>query len=163
MVPKAGQAGGGQHGAVIIEDPPGLLPKEIEALPTRVVVLTLVDVQNKSSITGSSSPIIEQQSLGDLWQDPEGDYVNRFLTTYMLTNGLWKPSWFAEDHEWTRFDFVYAAVEYNVVIKALPTNKVSAMNLFGVLGNSCQCLGTRIPKKKLKLNLNKYVGVLLNS
>ncbi|CAE7243258.1 unnamed protein product [Symbiodinium natans] len=129
MVPPnhaTGQAGGGQHGAVIIEDPPGLLPKEIEALPTRVVVLTLVDVQNKSSITGSSSPIIEQQSLGDLWQDPEGDYVNRFLTTYMLTNGLWKPSWFAEDHEWTRFDFVYAAVEYNVVIKALPTNKDGA-------------------------------------
>lgn len=120
------QAGGGMHGALIIDDQPGLVPKYILDMPEKIMVLTLVDLRPEPNHVidlqlqgiGGSGPQIEKWSLGNLWKDND-QYVMRQLIVYVLVNGMWQPRLTMQEGKWMRLRMVYATTVLTLTLNWL--------------------------------------------
>uniref|UniRef100_A0A7R9ZWL6 Plastocyanin-like domain-containing protein n=1 Tax=Pyrodinium bahamense TaxID=73915 RepID=A0A7R9ZWL6_9DINO len=116
----ADQAGGGLHGAIIMEDESGSVPEEVANMPNKTLVLSLVDLRfpilgPSGSLTGGTSPRIEYWSLGHLWRNEDGEPVSR-NAVFSLVNAMWIPSLTVRAGEWTRLRFVFASIELSLVL-----------------------------------------------
>eukprot|EP00928_Gymnodinium_smaydae_P036262 TRINITY_DN25365_c0_g1_i1.p1 TRINITY_DN25365_c0_g1~~TRINITY_DN25365_c0_g1_i1.p1 ORF type:complete len:733 (-),score=68.75 TRINITY_DN25365_c0_g1_i1:358-2325(-) len=117
----AAQAGGGMHGAIIVEDDEGSLPHEVASMSERLMVLSLLDLRLTDMIgivgagIGASNPIIENFSSGDLWKNQHGEYVDNNEIA-LLVNGQLVPRMTLEAGKWYRFRIIYAAVVLNAII-----------------------------------------------
>ena len=87
------QVGGGAASAIIVEDPPGSLPAQVEAAPEVLLMVMQMEL-----------PVLERIALRsrDAWFGVSGGA----LTT--LVNGEVAPEIRVEAGEWTRFRVVYA-------------------------------------------------------
>jgi len=114
------QTGGGMHGALLVEDPKGSIPKEIEDMPTKVVVISLVDMRGifRDSLAGMG--MLEQMALGNLWKNLDGPDKGKYIeedSIFALVNGMWRPQLELTTGHWYRFKMVFAAVEMFVEAK----------------------------------------------
>ena len=58
----ADQAGGGLHGALIVEDPPGVVPPEVEKMPEKVMV-SILSLCDCSQIICNLSKELKRQKI----------------------------------------------------------------------------------------------------
>lgn len=100
------QAGGGMHGALVVEDPKGTLPPEYEAMEEKIMVLSLVNLESLLRL--------EEWGSGDLWKNsnPRFKYDKRKDEPKLVVNGQYSPMITMESGKWYRFRMVYAAVEW---------------------------------------------------
>jgi len=111
----ADQAGGGMLGAIYVEDPPGYLPDDVENMEKKTMVITFITLQEKGnhldhpSSWFGSQPTMEENAHGNLWQDPDGEYVHENIKGSLI-NGMLCPSMSIESGVWYRLDIVFATV-----------------------------------------------------
>lgn len=115
------QAGGGLHGAMIVDDPPNSLPPQVASMEEKVIVLSLVDGSLAPADSGATQgafglPYLESQSGGNLWKS-SGKYVD-FKTPLLLVNGLYNPKMSIASGKWYRFRMIFASV--GMVVRAFP-------------------------------------------
>lgn len=118
------QAGGGLHGALIVDDPPNSLPPQIANMEEKVMVISLVDASNvahTNSVYGM--PVLEALGQGNLWKNQKGEYVN-FEEVAVLVNGQYKPKLKITSGKWYRFRMIYGTVE--LLLRAFPWFSVEA-------------------------------------
>eukprot|EP00287_Rhodomonas_sp_CCMP768_P005127 CAMPEP_0196740098 /NCGR_PEP_ID=MMETSP1091-20130531/29045_1 /TAXON_ID=302021 /ORGANISM="Rhodomonas sp., Strain CCMP768" /LENGTH=490 /DNA_ID=CAMNT_0042085031 /DNA_START=156 /DNA_END=1628 /DNA_ORIENTATION=+ len=90
------QVGGGAALALIVEDPPGSLPPQVEEAPEILLVVMQVDAGEFSELVSDSA-----DGLARLTNPPR----NAFL----LVNGEYEPTVAVASGQWTRLRIVYAA------------------------------------------------------
>mmetsp|Transcript_101564 Transcript_101564/g.255975 ORF Transcript_101564/g.255975 Transcript_101564/m.255975 type:complete len:799 (-) Transcript_101564:63-2459(-) len=113
------QAGGGALGAIIVEDPDGALPPEVEGMPEKVMAFTLVDMRMTANLIGGS-PVpgnsgFEKWSRGHLWKNQTGQYIDENAVV-SLVNGQYKPKMQIVSGKWYRFRMIFAAIELNLAV-----------------------------------------------
>lgn len=132
----AEQAGGGAHGAIIIEDSDKTLPPEVQSMPEKLMVLSLVDMRfdiqrylnGNTPFFGSPSKM-EGWSMGDLWKNPDGTPVAK-NKVYLLVNGMFKPRMTIEAGQWYRLRIIFAAIEKTLTMRAASFEKMKIRNGF---------------------------------
>jgi len=133
----AAQAGGGAHGTIIVDDPPGYLPKFVEDMPEKVMFISLVNVPKAMRLESWGLGTIEKGKLANqtMWKNPlypewESDPVNGIFSEHgqslglnmpglepqAVVNGQWRPKVQLEDGVWYRLRFTFAAIEQRLEI-----------------------------------------------
>lgn len=113
----ADQAGGGMAGGILVQDPPGLLPKEVEDMERKVLVVTIMDLYASSRLPAVDNPTMEKDGNGDLWKDESGRYMDLKIMG-SLVNGMVLPKITMESGKWYRFEILFAAIEKNLRLSA---------------------------------------------
>lgn len=134
----AAQAGGGAHGAIIVDDPPNSIPKYVEDMPERMMFLSLVNVAKSMRLEAWGLSTIFNWSIAEqkMWKNPtypnwswslvsgtlaeHGDAMP-FMGSWgidpeLVVNGQWKPKMTIDEGKWHRFRFVFASIEQRVEV-----------------------------------------------
>jgi len=132
----AAQAGGGAHGAILVDDPTGSLPKYVEDMPEKVMVLSLAHpakimrLEAWSLGTLAKGDIAEQVMwknsvypdwkwnpvMGSIQEHGSAISDSWGVDPHVVVNGQYKPKVTMEEGKWYRFRFIFAAVEQRVEI-----------------------------------------------
>eukprot|EP00405_Crypthecodinium_cohnii_P028284 CAMPEP_0206506760 /NCGR_PEP_ID=MMETSP0324_2-20121206/57024_1 /ASSEMBLY_ACC=CAM_ASM_000836 /TAXON_ID=2866 /ORGANISM="Crypthecodinium cohnii, Strain Seligo" /LENGTH=707 /DNA_ID=CAMNT_0053996685 /DNA_START=46 /DNA_END=2169 /DNA_ORIENTATION=- len=121
----AAQAGGGAFGAIIVKEPAGYLPKQIEEMPEKLMFLSLVNAEKGMrledwGIRSSTQKYAEQKlwinSAYPGWRWEEKYKLEDYINPYVAINGQWLPKITVEEGKWYRMRFVLAAIEYFVEV-----------------------------------------------
>lgn len=108
------QAAGGAFGALIVDDPPGSLPSEVEKAEEVVMTMALVDIANNMRL--------ESWGKGNLWQQRTNPYQESFQQTLplaVLVNGQGlktPPTLNFNSDKWYRLRMLYAALEMDLEV-----------------------------------------------
>jgi len=125
------QAGGGAHGALIVDDVPGSLPPEIEGMEEKIMVMSLVDSAWKAHTNGVyGMSRLESMAKSNLWKTQKGKYLD-VDDVAVLVNGQFKPKLKIVNGKWYRLRMVFAAVE--LVLGVFPFFGTSASCDFQLL------------------------------
>jgi len=114
------QAGGGLHGALIVDEPQGGVPPQMRGMPTFLVVISLVDLRPfrlldsapDNSLGGIGT--LEEQGGGHLWKNLKGPEKGRYVkenNVFALVNGMFRPQLELTTGHWYRFRMIFASVE----------------------------------------------------
>jgi len=131
----AAQAGGGAHGALLVDDPVGALPKYVEEMPEKLMFLSLVNIAKSMRLESwGLDNAFGETTEQKLWKNPNypnwnwaafsgavtehGSAVGSGLglNPELVVNGQWRPKVTIEEGKWHRFRFVFASVEQRVEI-----------------------------------------------
>jgi len=118
------QAGGGMHGALLVEDPAGSLPKEVEDMESKLMVISLLDLRFSLNKSWASTATLEKAGAGDLWKALNGKHKGSYLKedhVIALVNGQWKPKLTLRAGRWYRLRMVFAAIE--LLLSVLPASE----------------------------------------
>lgn len=125
------QAGGGAHGAIVVEAPLGYLPTQVEKMPTKVMVFSLVNVPGNTRIEtwGEGNlwrkTYLVESMLGSVFGQRLGTVMgmvghhlinfmslfNRSYAPQVVINGQWRPTLSVKSGEWVRIQMVMASIE----------------------------------------------------
>mmetsp|Transcript_65892 Transcript_65892/g.190086 ORF Transcript_65892/g.190086 Transcript_65892/m.190086 type:complete len:631 (-) Transcript_65892:210-2102(-) len=119
------QAGGGAHGAIIVDDPKGYLPTEIEDMPEKLCFLSLVNPAKSMrleawGLSKHGSKLAEQKFWKNTvykdweWDPISGPLVEKGifrLDPQLVVNGQFLPKLTLPENTWYRLRMVYASVE----------------------------------------------------
>jgi len=132
----AAQAGGGAHGAIVVDDPKGSLPQYVEDMPEKVMVLSLANIAKIMRLEAWSLGTVAKGDVAEqvMWKNsaypdwrwnPVSGTIqehgsaasdNWGLDPHVLVNGQYKPKLTLEEGKWYRLRFVFASVEQRVEI-----------------------------------------------
>jgi len=132
----AAQAGGGAHGALIVDDPKNSLPKYVEDMPEKLLFLSLVNVAKAMRLEAWSLGTLSKGDVAEqvMWRNPaypewkwnpvmgtlqeHGSALSEGLglDPHLVVNGMYKPQVNMEEGRWYRWRMVFAAVEQRVEI-----------------------------------------------
>jgi len=116
------QMAGGAAGLVIIEDPPGSLPPEIESLDEVNLLITHFNMPFLNHLTEQYESACQeaggtaQECLDLMWGvGPDG----RHDTSVLLVNGQQEPTIAMRADRWYRFRLVYHAVDTSLIMPSI--------------------------------------------
>mmetsp|Transcript_66536 Transcript_66536/g.192101 ORF Transcript_66536/g.192101 Transcript_66536/m.192101 type:complete len:628 (-) Transcript_66536:281-2164(-) len=138
----ASQAGGGAHGALIVEDPEDYLPKEVADMPEKMFFLSLVNLAKMMRLESwgllkTKSERVEQV----LWKNPEYPFWkwseanddDEAIPPQLVVNGQYLPKMTLDESKWYRLRMTFAAIEQRAEIYLVDGGKGGASCEFQLL------------------------------
>mmetsp|Transcript_79295 Transcript_79295/g.222346 ORF Transcript_79295/g.222346 Transcript_79295/m.222346 type:complete len:631 (+) Transcript_79295:115-2007(+) len=123
----AAQAGGGAHGALIVDDPEDYLPSEVASMPEKLMFLSLVNIAKcmrleawgllkRKSETTDQVLWKNDAYPGWKWTEENEKELEDTIEPELVVNGQFRPKMTLDESKWYRLRMVFASIEQRVEV-----------------------------------------------